>query len=430
MLLFSLIGHLNVSGLFMPLTIPLFVKYFERFWVALGSFPFVIQIAVSIITFSTFATIASVIILFIIRNTKERRGNMAHELRPKMFMFFRNILISGDFYIPEQVRSLFISTFGSINNRSYISIIPALEDVTDQKPDTLSTHNYTSIIKGLGVDTYLEKKLDYSSTRIRLKAFHSLSRLKLTISDSKMLLHTFSKNNALRKESRASYVGVSNNDPFKFFDLVNDLNYWDQINLMQQIELHHSDNLPNFSKWIKYSGDTTQTIFFIRLVSHFRQTTSIDALSDSLIDPDPAIRVEAILAIGKMELEEIEPRLIAMYFHQPISCQKAIIEAIAYIGSGKALDFLKEAYENINAYDAKRLIAEVIYLYGDEGRHYFHELFAREKGFSFLTLEHVMNPLIPSVLRNFMLSRHSEAAESLNNAPIELVPNTSRINLV
>ena len=245
-----------------------------------------------------------------------------------------------------------------------------------------------------------------------------------------MLLHTFSSNNSLRKESRASYVGVSNNDPFKFFDLVNGLNYWDQINLMQQIELHHSDNLPNFSKWIKYSGDTTQTIFFIRMVSHFRQTTSIDALSDSLIDPDPAIRVEAILAIGKMELQEMEPRLIAMYFHQPISCQNAIIEAIAYINSGMALDFLKEAYENINTYDAKRLIAEVIYLYGEEGRQYFDTLVAREKGFSFLTLEHVMNPLIPSLLRDFMLSRQDKAADVRNNAPIELVTNTSRINPV
>lgn len=429
MLIFPLIGHLNVFRISIPQTLLFSFKYFESFWVALSSFPLVIQIAVSIITLSTIATIVSIIFVFTIRSRKERRGKIAAELRPKMFSFLRNLLITNDSYTPEEVNFMFEENFGSINKRIYSSVIAALEDVTDQETGQFGSNNYKSIIKGLSIDTYLEKKLDYSDTRTRLKAFRSLSKLQLTISDSKLLIHTFSKNDSLRKESRASYVGVSNNDPFKFFEVINDLNHWDQINLMQQLELHHSDNLPNFSKWIKYSGDTTQKIFFIRMVSHFRQVTSIDTLTDCLLDPDLVIRVEAILAIGKMEIKDIEPRLIAMYFHQPISCQNAIIEAIAYINSGEALPFLKEAYHNINTYDAKRLIAEVIYLYGVEGRQYFNELFSIEKGLSFLTLEHVMNPLIPSVLRDFILSRESDERAQRKSAPIELLSSTSRIHM-
>ena len=158
MLLFLLLGRLNVSGIFMPSAILLIIDYFERFWVTLGSFPLVIKIAVSVIIFSTLATIVCVIIIFIIRNAKEKRGNIALELRPKMFTFFRNIMISGESFTPVVVREAFEMNFGSLNNRAYISIIPALEDVTDQKTDTYSKNNYNSIIKGLEVDTYFGKK--------------------------------------------------------------------------------------------------------------------------------------------------------------------------------------------------------------------------------------------------------------------------------
>ena len=347
-----------------------------------------------------------------------------------MFTLFRNILLSKDAYSAYEVNNVFIETFGRINNRSYMSIIPSLEDVIDNEKSLLKKPNYRSIIKGLKIDSFLERKLDFADTRTRLKAFHSLSRLEITISDSKMLLHTYSKNESLRKESRASYVGVSNNDPFKFFDLVNGLNHWDQINLMQQLELHHKDNLPNFSKWIKYSNDPTQTVFFIRMVSHFKQLTSVGALIDVLEDHDHVIRVEAILAIGKMQLKEVEPQLIDMYYHQPLSCQNAIIEAIAYINSGEALGFLKNAYSEISDLDSKRLIAEVIYLYNEEGEEYFNLLFKKEEGFDLLTLEHVKNPLIPSALRNYVKARN-KVKGGVESSPetIELLPDTSRINL-
>lgn len=406
-------------------------RYFEEYWVALRDFPLVIKIVFSIIFVSLIATTVSIITLFSIRARKERNRRIAIQLRPKMFSYFSNILLSGDEYTAADINDGFVGLFGKINNKAYVSIIRSLEDVVYNEKSLLKSHNYQNIIKGLRINAYLEKKLDFADTRTRLDAFHSLSRLELTISDSKMLLHTYSKNESLRKESRASYVGVSNNDPFKFFSQVDGLNHWDQINLMQQLELHHKDNLPNFSRWIKYSEDASQTVFFIRMVSHFKQTTSVSALVDVLRNPDPVIRVEAILAIGKMHLTELEPQLIDMYYHQPLNCQNAIIEAIAYINSGNALDFLKKAYNDISDFNAKRLIAEVIYLYNSAGEAHFDMLFTNEKGFNFLTLEHVKNPLIPSALRNFIRVRNNAEKSPVETEPenIELLADTSRINL-
>jgi hypothetical protein len=375
--------------------------YLEHYWIAYGSFPFVIRVAIFFIVLSAVTTTILIINTFIVRKIKARNEKIVKEFRPKIFSFLRNVLLSKEEYTPLEVRSLFIENFGSLSKKLYLSIIPTLEDVIMQEHEYVGSANYNSIIRGLKIDSYLEKRLDFSSTRVRLRVFHSLSRLELTISDSKILPHTYADDESLRKESRASYVGVSNNDPFKFFEVDNNINDWDQINLMQQFEQHHKDNLPNFSKWIKYSKNPAQVKFFVKLAAYFNQRTAIAPLTDLLETPNHSVRMEVILALGKMLVKEVEGRFIKMYFTQPLACQNAIIEAISYINSGKALGFLKMAYELANNSDSKKLIAEVIYLYGKQGRALFDSLFKTENGFDLQILKHVENPLIPSALKSY-----------------------------
>src|SRR5690606_31278255 len=101
----------------------------------------------------------------------------------------------------------------------------------------------------------------------------------------------------------------------------------------------------------------------------------------------------------EMRVSSAEDKLIKIYYNQPVECQKAIIEAIALMQTGKSLNFLKDAYfESTNA-EAKKLIAEAIYLYGKEGRKYFDHLCKIEEAFDCHTLEQVKNHIIPSRLK-------------------------------
>jgi hypothetical protein len=377
------------------------LDYIEHYWISISSFPFVIQVAIFFIMFSFAMTATLMINVFTVRRAKQLKEIIVKDHRPKIFSFLRNILISPDDYSDAEVASLWEEEFGPLTKRAYISLIPTLEDVAKQEKQLIGSTNYNAIIAGLKIESYLEKRLDFSSTRVRLRAFQSLSRLELTISDSKILPHTYARNTSLRKESRASYVGVSNNDPFKFFELDNEMNQWDHISLMQQFELHHSDKLPNFSKWIKYSKDKAQILFFVKLVAHFRQEQSVSTVIELLNHEDHGIRREAILAVGKMQVRDIENHLVKMYFTQTLLCQNAIIEAVSYINSGKSLGFLKMAYELANNNDSKKLIAEVIYLYGKQGQQLFKDLVAKAEGFDQLILKHVENPLIPSALKTY-----------------------------
>jgi len=365
------------------------------------------------------------ITVFTVRRAKERRERIVLELRPRIFTFLRNILMSKDGYSDVEIRNLYIENFGPIKKKTYMSLIPTLEDVVKQDKHRLDSLNYRNVISGLKIDSHLEKRLDFSNTRIRLKAFQSLSRLDLTISDSKILPHTYARNASLRKESRASYVGVSNNDPFKFFDQDNEMNQWDQISLLSQFVLHHSDNLPNFSKWMKYSKDNGQIIFFIKLVAHFNQATSVSTVIEFLGHADHLVRKEAIITLGKMRVKDTESHLIKIYFTQPFVCQTAIIEAISYISSYRQIGFLKNAWEMASSHELKKLVAEVIFLYGKGGKALITELSARETGFNKLVLEHVQNPLIPTMLKSYHANNkkvvHSSAEEVVANE----VPDTA-----
>jgi hypothetical protein len=396
-------------------------NYIEHLWITIASFPFVIQVAVFFIIINFSVSALFYLRMLQMRRINDRQESIINSLRPKMIEFFEGVLKSERPLTDAEISESFKAEFGKLDERAYISLIPSLEEVVVKESFLLDSINFKNTILGLEIEKYLEKKLDFSNTRTRLRALQTLSRLKLTISDSKILPHTYSKNRFLNKESRTSYLGVSKNDPFKFFEnSTQNLNQWDQIGLMQQFLLHHKDNLPNFSKWIKYSKETSQVIFFVRMVAYFDQKNSIPTLVELLETYDHEIRSEVILALGRMKVIEVEQTFIDMYFSQPLNCQNAIVEAVSYIHSGNALDFLKQAYESVNNYDTKKLIAEVIYLYGKSGKDYFKELQKNERGFNQLILKHVENPLIYSKLKNY------NATEAKLKRPNRIKKNISR----
>ena len=240
------------------------------------------------------------------------------------------------------------------------------------------------------------------STKKRLTVMQTLSNLELTVSDSRILPQTYSSDNSVKKSSRASYVGVSNNQPFKFFDSKTEmpLNEWDQIELMQQFEIHHKDALPDFSRWIKYSKHDSQIIFFTRMIAHFKQYTSVDIVCSLLDNTNKDIRKEAILALGKLNYTAIESKLIHMFYHEPHDCQRAIVYAITMFQTGEAFDFLVSTYDETGSVDNRLLVAEAIYLYGPRGVKFLKERIEQEEGFNKLILMHVQNPLIQSELKS------------------------------
>lgn len=375
------------------------ISYIEQYLQLIPSFPFVIQVALYFIFFNTVAVIIFMAAAILIRRNKRLTTDVEIKFSPIYHAFLIKILHSEKRYTSEEVNGLYVEEFGTkkLNKKMYPSLISTLEKIVKEDPQILTKDNYKPVINGLEIEKFLLKKLDFSNTRNKLNTFQTLAVLDLTVPDSSILPFTHSSNPSIRKASRNSYVAISNNDPFKFFDQAdNSLNTWDSIALMQQLEIHHKNNLPSFSQWIKYSKNKSQLLFVIKAVGNFNQKPSASALIDLLETEDHDVRREAIISLGLMKIKEAEGKMTAIYGDQPNDCQDAIIAAVVKINSDQSLPFLKQTYKGASSYESKKLIAEAIYKYNEEGKAYIQQLLETEIGFDKLILEHVKNPLIQS----------------------------------
>ena len=378
------------------------IRYIEQYLQLIPSFPFVIQVALYFIFINSVAIILFMAAAVIIRRKKRLINDVDIKFSARFKSFYLDILDSQQVLTPAEIHSMYIEEFGArkLNKKMYPSMISSLEDLVREQPHILKDKNYLPIVHGLEIEKFLLKKLTFSNTRNKLSTFQTLAILDLTVPDSSILPFTHSSNPSIRKASRTSYVALSNNDPFKFFDQAdNSLNTWDSIALMQQLEMHHKNNLPNFSKWIKYSKNKSQLLFIIKAVGHFKQKSSASALVELLDTEDHDVRRETIIALGQMKITSAEATMIDIYPNQPIDCQDAIVEAILKMNSGEGLPFLKEAYSAASNFESKKLIAEVIFRYSPAGRRFLQQLLETETGFDKLILEHVKNPLVPSRLK-------------------------------
>lgn len=386
-----------------------FSSYIEFLWISILSYPLIIQVAIFFILFGVAATVSFMIIVMVLNRKRAKSENKSADLDPRMEHFFQQIIFSDKKYSIIEITDQYNSEFGKIKKSDYICITKALEQIKN-KVELVDQHltNFEECLYAFKVVDYLEGKLDSSNTREKLNALHLLANLGIKISESKILPNAYAKNSSLRKESRASYMALSTNDPFKFFDELTNLNQWNQMSLMMQFKKHHKDNLPNFNKWIKYTKNNEQIIFFIRMIEHFKQESSVDCLIELLDHDDHEVRNEAIMALGKMLYTPIEDKLKEIFTFQPEECQSSIIQAISLLNTGKSLEFLKEIYKKESNYENKKLIAEAIYNYGEEGRLYFEILENLETGFNLLILEHVKNPLIQSQMATSSNTRNKE----------------------
>lgn len=373
----------------------------QEYWFLFLTAPTVIKIALAIITFNLCLFIALGLFAGASFLIDRFRKNAYLKSFNKQKEFIIKTLQTKQIKTQTEIQLEFGKECGKLNRTTYYSLLPAITEIIEEQPKIQESENYRTLVLALQIDQHLERKLDFSSIENKLKIFHQLSKLKIVISDSKILPHTYSKNRYIRKGARNAYIGISNNNPFKFFDQAdNHINNWDQIMLMEQLEIHHKNNLPNFSNWLKYSKNESQTIFLIKAAGYFKQYNTVNTLIQLLESENHDIRLESIRSLGLMQIQKVEDRLIELFNSQPTKCQDAIIEAVFNINSNKAQHFFKEAFEHAAQYESKLLIAEALHRYGQDDPTFFESLFQDAKGFNKAILAHVQNPLNPHKLKD------------------------------
>ncbi len=370
-----------------------FVEWFITFIYKIKTFPLIIQITVVLTLFFIIATLALIITIYTIRRRHNRLQKKLKNSVPEIKKMFEEILFTDKKFLEQEIFDSFEDIVGVVNKES---LDIGVDILVEFKNEDKESKKYALIISALGIVRHLEDKFDSRSNSEKMDAFQEAFVLNLNKFDSKVLQYAYSKNKRIRSEARNSYLALSTNDPYRFFDdFEGSLTKWDEIELMQYLKQQNiRGNLEGLGKWINYSKNDSLVIFLIKMVGFFKQKGIDDILLEKLDDNNAQIRAEAILTLGELDIKETEEILIERFYTEPEICQVAIVRAIRKFNSGKALKFLQEIFGETNNTDTKKIIAEAILNYSYEGEIAFQNLKNSLKGFDLLILKHVETPLI------------------------------------
>lgn len=373
------------------------VDVFFSFYARVTSFPLIIQICIifilaSIVLSSLFFSYISLDFLFATRKKKnvERLTPIIDEL------ILKYLFDNETDYNPYIIREDLEKELGKLNKFNTQLIIDRLISLKNNFDlDSSSSKNLNNLISAAEIEKFISGKLAFSSDFEKMKGIQELSSLAITASESNIFPFTYATNDNIRKEARTSYMRLSKNDPFKFFDESKEqLNTWDQINLLKHLMGIDSRIIPTFSKWIAYSNNESVVEFCIKMCAYFKQKDSIPVLIEFLKTPNHLLRAEAIKALGELDAKIIEDYLIEFYTNQPENCQIEIIRAIGKFQTGNSIDFLHHSFENAITVETRKVAAEAIYNYGEIGRELYYALEEASESDVTLVLKHIENPLI------------------------------------
>ncbi|WP_445752769.1 HEAT repeat domain-containing protein [Polaribacter sp.] len=343
--------------------------------------------------FFIIASIALVITIYTIRKKHNKVQKFLKEKVPEIKKLFEEVLFENEKYDEVELFERFKNIVEDVNRES---LDYAVDVLVGFKNENRKSEHYNHIIKSLGIIEHLEAKFDSRSNSEKMDAFQEAFVLNLNKFDSKVLTHAYSRNSQIRTEARNSYLALSSNDPYRFFDEYDSsLTKWDEIELMQYLKLQSQrGNLEGLGKWINYSKNDSLVIFLIKMVGYFKQKGIDEILLEKLDDDNAKVRAEAILTLGELGIKDTEQTLIDRYYTEPEICQVAIVKTIKKFNTGKSLKFLQEIFSETNNIDTKKIIAEAILNYSYEGKIAFQNLKNSLKGFDLTILKHIETPLI------------------------------------
>lgn len=370
-----------------------FIEWFLSFIYKIKTFPLIIQITIVLTIVFIIASLALMITIWTIRRRYNRIQTKLEDTLPEVVKLFEDILFTDKKYLEQDIYKNFEDIVDDVNRES---LDIAVDVLIGFKNENRESEHYKLIISSLGIVEHLERKFDSRSNSEKMDAFQEAFVLNLNKFDAKVLRYAYSKNKKIRSEARNSYLALSANDPYRFFDeFEGDITKWDEIELMQYLKLQNErGNLEGLGKWINYSKNDSLVIFLIKMVGHFQQKGIEEILIEKLEHDNEKVRAEAILTLGELNIKETEQLLIERYYTEPELCQVAIVKTIRRFNSGKSLRFLQEIFIESNNTDSKKIIAESILNYSYEGRIAFQNLKTSLKDFDLTILKHVETPLI------------------------------------
>lgn len=169
----------------------------------------------------------------------------------------------------------------------------------------------------------------------RMKDGHSLPEVYKLAND---------KNQDVRVAAYTALLKLKAEDCFDFLENEKEeLSEWHQIVLEDSVFKTEGLNVPDFKTFLS-SENTSIILLCIKLIVDYKQFNAVPKLLSILDHEDANLRNQVIQALGNLNAEIAEERLIEKYEEENIKNKSAILLALGQIGSGNSLGFIKENF--------------------------------------------------------------------------------------
>jgi len=273
------------------------------------------------------------LLIFILLNRRrmERREKLHQYLMEKYQELIINYLFGNA--TPDDFRPIASDTY-----RRQVLIDQMIDVSINLKGE--EARKLLGLYKHLGLDRdSIERARDYRWHK-KIKGFRELAFMNIKDANDTIYKALNSSNEILRMEAQIALVRLGDESAFDFLSqLERPFSLWEQITLHELI-VQHNIPLPQFKQWLT-SSNSTVVMFALRMIREFKQAEAEEAVHDTIMHPDPAVKQLAIQVAGDMNMRSTLETMKHMYKFQEYNVCLEIIRSMGKMPDLAMLGFLK-----------------------------------------------------------------------------------------
>ena len=367
--------------------------YFYWIYYKFMGYPLIIRICTAVVMLCIFAYFCLLInIIYGIFKRKREKRKYA-KIHKRYYEKLKEISLNTNHLTDEEI--------ANIKSNEIRIITQLLAEIKTEFEDQINELNFQGIQNVFQITRYFERELQFGPQRSKIQTLKLIQSINGYASEAVLVRFLYHRELELRNSARYAYMWLSQGNPFRFFDedIGMKLRKWDMMELHAILEHRKKAGYatPSFIKWVNTSAEEDVKKFFINEIRFYNETESAPILAKQINARSPEIRSEIIRALGTLKYKEIEPKLFEMYNTQPEDVKQNIIAAVLELGTGNAVDFLKNAYEEADNWSTKRSILKALYGYNEAGRQMFNVLETQANAHTAILFAHTKDLLINQI---------------------------------
>ena len=362
--------------------------YFYWIYYKFMGYPLIIRICTAVVMLCIFAYFCLLInIIYGIFKRKREKRKYA-KIHKRYYEKLKEISLNTNHLTDEEIANIVeYNEKKRIKSNEIRIITQLLAEIKTEFEDQINELNFQGIQNVFQITRYFERELQFGPQRSKIQTLKLIQSINGYASEAVLVRFLYHRELELRNSARYAYMWLSQGNPFRFFD--------------EDAILEHRKKAgyatPSFIKWVNTSAEEDVKKFFINEIRFYNETESAPILAKQINARSPEIRSEIIRALGTLKYKEIEPKLFEMYNTQPEDVKQNIIAAVLELGTGNAVDFLKNAYEEADNWSTKRSILKALYGYNEAGRQMFNVLETQANAHTAILFAHTKDLLINQI---------------------------------